>query len=355
MNQQVLLQTKHKNWLKEAPTFVLNTNNSLHTFINYIKVGKQPKSVTFIDNLHVSLPLLDDVGIDIVNIKTGEKNRIAPPNKWAMSGGFVETLVLPQRNELWISQMFRNAIHLFNLKTLEYQNTVNLKGKWPKILSFDFYNQHILTSNWLSRDISIVDVNSLQEIQRIFVDGVPRGLWISPTNKDRYFYAALFGKENDVDQKGQFIKVSLEKQNYGQILLKAGKPGAKRHIIYSNKNKKIYVSEISKSAIEIYNLDGKYLGFINVYNHPNTIAITPDEKYLYVSCRGPNNPQSYLLKGFSMGQINVIDLSLEKVIDSWEGGNQPTGLDISPNGKYIVFSDFLDHAIRVYDRSKLIQ
>jgi DNA-binding beta-propeller fold protein YncE len=39
-----------------------------------------------------------------------------------------------------------------------------------------------------------------------------------------------------------------------------------------------------------------------------------------------------------------------KVIEEIEGGNQPTGLDVSPDGKYVVSTDFLDHAMRVYER-----
>ena len=30
------------------------------------------------------------------------------------------------------------------------------------------------------------------------------------------------------------------------------------------------------------------------------------------------------------------------------GGNQCTGLDVSPDGNYLAFSDFLDNTIRVY-------
>ena len=87
---------------------------------------------------------------------------------------------------------------------------------------------------------------------------------------------------------------------------------------------------------------------INVYSHPNTIQLSPDNRYLYVSCRGPNNPKSYLIKGFHMGRIYVIDTVSLEIQEFWEGGNQCTGLDVSHDGSKIVFSDFLDNAIRVY-------
>ena len=46
----------------------------------------------------------------------------------------------------------------------------------------------------------------------------------------------------------------------------------------------------------------------------------------------------------------VIDIATLKVIEDLEAGNQPTGLDVSPDGKYVVLTDFLDHAMRVYER-----
>jgi DNA-binding beta-propeller fold protein YncE len=87
-----------------------------------------------------------------------------------------------------------------------------------------------------------------------------------------------------------------------------------------------------------------------VFSNPNTIAESPDGKYLYVSSRGHNNPKSYLIKGHEFGKLNVIDSQTHKMIEQIEAGNQPTGLDVSPDGKYIVLTDFLDHAMRVYER-----
>ena len=69
-----------------------------------------------------------------------------------------------------------------------------------------------------------------------------------------------------------------------------------------------------------------------------------------MSCRGPNNPHSYYLKGLQMGRLLIIDMDSRAVIESIEGGNQCTGLDVSPDGSHIVLTDFLDNAVRVYRR-----
>jgi DNA-binding beta-propeller fold protein YncE len=92
------------------------------------------------------------------------------------------------------------------------------------------------------------------------------------------------------------------------------------------------------------------VGETKVFANPNTIVESADGRYLYVSCRGHNNPKSFLLKGPDFGRLMVIDIATRKVVEEIEAGNQPTGLDVSPDGKYVVLTDFLDHAMRVYER-----
>ena len=44
----------------------------------------------------------------------------------------------------------------------------------------------------------------------------------------------------------------------------------------------------------------------------------------------------------------AIDTATGKILDAIVGGNQCTGLDVSPDGTLLAFSDFLDNTIRVY-------
>ena len=128
-----------------------------------------------------------------------------------------------------------------------------------------------------------------------------------------------------------------------------GVRGAKRHIVSDGKY--LYVSDMLNAVVEVYSLkeDDRLVKTVKVFSHPNTMQLSPDGKRLYVSCRGPNNPEKgYLYKGLVMGRLDVIDTETLTVIESIEAGNQPTGLDVSPDGKTIVLSDFLDNRIRVF-------
>ncbi|HPO49637.1 MAG TPA: YVTN family beta-propeller repeat-containing protein, partial [Spirochaetota bacterium] len=69
---------------------------------------------------------------------------------------------------------------------------------------------------------------------------------------------------------------------------------------------------------------------------------------LFVSSRGPNDPESYLNRSPENGRITTIDVEKQEIINVFEGGNQPTGLDVSNNGKYLCFSNFRDKNIEIY-------
>ena len=88
---------------------------------------------------------------------------------------------------------------------------------------------------------------------------------------------------------------------------------------------------------------------IHAGSNLNTIALSPDEQYLFISSRGKNSCNGYLEKGPEFGKIFLYNTS-RGIIEDWVWGqNQPTGLDISPDSKTIAFTDFLDGLIEIYN------
>jgi DNA-binding beta-propeller fold protein YncE len=81
---------------------------------------------------------------------------------------------------------------------------------------------------------------------------------------------------------------------------------------------------------------------------PNTIDLDPDGRVLYVSNRGRNNPETYYKPGPEWGSIVLVDTATGAHLDAIIGGNQPTGLDVSPDGRLLAYSDFLDSRVTVY-------
>lgn len=154
--QSSFFRAKNAEELNEK-LIALDKEGITHRFITRFKTGIQPKSVRFIDNTRLAIPLLEDEGMDVLDIKTGETIRLSPPEKYKKKLGFVETIAIPKHNELWVSQMQANAVHVFDLKTLVYKTSIDLTGKWSKILLYDPIRDLVYCSNWISEDISVID------------------------------------------------------------------------------------------------------------------------------------------------------------------------------------------------------
>jgi sugar lactone lactonase YvrE len=80
---------------------------------------------------------------------------------------------------------------------------------------------------------------------------------------------------------------------------------------------------------------------------PNTIDLSPDGKVLYVSNRGRNGA-CYCAPGPEWGSVLAIDAASGRILDAMVGGNQTTGLEVSPDGRTLAFSDFLDNRVHLY-------
>ena len=144
---------------------------------------------------------------------------------------------------------------------------------------------------------------------------------------------------------GQFQRIDLT-TGKGDILLDTG--GALRHMVANEAGTLLYFDDMAK--FETYVVDvatEKITKLAKTDPEPNTLDLSPDGKVLYVSCRGLNG-DDYMAPGPEWGSVVLIDTATGKTLDAIVGGNQPTGLDVSPDGRYLAFSDFLDDRIRVY-------
>ena len=128
---------------------------------------------------------------------------------------------------------------------------------------------------------------------------------------------------------------------------------AKRHLVVDPVRNRLYASDMGRGSVFAYDLaEDRQLAEIAIAPNAktNTIALSPDGRWLYVSTRGPNNPVDYERKGPAFGELLVIDTDSLAIVERHWGGNQPTGLAVSPDGRLVVFTDFLDSRVEVYER-----
>lgn len=307
------------------------------------KTGIQPKSVEFTPcGKYIVSALLYDRGVDLYSVETLEKiKQIEFPENFAKHKGFVEIAFVERLNEMWISQMTTGFVHIVDLTSFEYKKSINVKGVWSKFIAFDKNEEKAFVSNWVSKNISVIDVNTHNLLKIIPVNGIPRGMCVDGENK--YLYICIFSN-------GDIVKVDLS--TYKVVKIIKHNRGAKRHIVYDNKNNLFYISDMARGSVVILSAeDDSLVKEVFVDEKINTIALSETNKYLFISSRGPNNVESYLKKGPVYGKIYIMDIESFELVDWIWGRNQPTGLTVSPNTNYIAFSNFLDKSIEIYKTS----
>ncbi len=309
-------------------------------FDSFIQTGSQPKSVCFSPSgKYIVTALLTGSGIEVFYTDGYRKVRgVALPQRYSGKKGFVEMLFIKRLHELWVSQMTTGMIHVFDSRNFSYKMSFSSRGRWPKVITTDGKEQRAFVSNWESHTVSVINIEKHSVIKSINVPGIPRGMAVTPDN--RFLYVAIYSG-------GSLVKIDLASLKIvKEIFLGRGTP---RHLVIGKKSGTLYVSDMYRGTVLFLDIrTDRILRAVYAGSNINTIVLSPNERYLFISSRGKNNVNGYLQKGPVFGKIYVYDTRKSSFVDWTWGGNQPTGLAVSPTGKIVAFSDFLDHRIEFY-------
>ncbi|MBP7094948.1 MAG: YncE family protein [Spirochaetia bacterium] len=328
---------RHVPALPEAPGLRLEQ-------LGVARTGRQPKSVVFSpDSRLLAVNLLDDEGFQVFDAATLRVIAFAKPEGFAASKGFVEGIFVEERGEYWASQMttgmvFRHGVAELEAGTPGSVDAFPTGGSWSKVLAYSPALDLMAVSNWLSNDVTLLDRETGDLVGRVGPVPVPRGLAFSPSGEFLYvtsYDAGLFLKYRVADGK-ELARIAVAGANMRHVVLSPGAATA-------------WVSDMGLNAVyEVELAAFRIVSTLKTSINPNTIDLTPDGRWLFVSTRGPNNPESYLLRSLKPGRLEVFDLATKARVISMEGGTQPTGLDVSPDGALVAFTNFQDDAVELY-------
>ena len=314
--------------------FYLDKKNQLLHKVAEWKSGGAPKQVAFTPNgEELWVTQLVGNGVEIFDPNTGELQGFVD----LPDGGSVEIIFNREGTLAYVSQMETASVYEIDVFKREIIRNLDTEGYWSKVMVLSPDETTLWVSNWSSNDVSEIDLSTGEVIERMRSVITPRGLWVTPDGLKLY----IAGFEN-----GDIEVIDLESRE-SNVIHRTG--GAMRHLTGNPETGILYASELGKDYIlSVDTATDEVEIFAYVDNVPNTIDLSPDGKVLYVSSRGRNNPESYHLIGPEWGSIAVIDTATGEYLDAIIGGNQPTGLDVSPDGTMLAYSDFLDHRVTVY-------
>ncbi len=336
----------------------------LVTRVGYAKNIPAPKSLTFSPDgkeMWATSLMNEKAGLDVFDVSFMNKGLTAQVNSLAGTsnslasttiakriativlpgGGAVEVIFSKDGTKAYISQMETARVFEIDTVTKKVLRIFKTGASWTKIMLLSPDGKKLYASNWLSNNVSEIDLETGLLVRNIKTVATPRGLYV--TKDGAYLYVAGY-------DKGEIQKINLA-TGKGTVIYKTG--GAMRHIVADENalgGGVLYISDMGRATIFKLSLkDDSVVKFASTDVNPNTIALSPDKKVLIVSCRGVNKSATdYYNPGPEWGSVLLFDTETGKKLDAIVGGNQPTALDITADGKFFAFSDFLDARIQLF-------
>ena len=295
--------------------------------------GSAPKQVAFTpDGEELWVTLLAGTGLEIYDPANGELlDDLDLPE-----AGSVEVIFDRAGTRAWVSQMETATVYEIDVAERRVVRTLETGGSWTKVMALSPDESRLWASNWVSNDISEFDLATGSLTRRIPTVTTPRGL-ATDAQGTRLYVAGY--------DTGEVAVVDLD-SGESRVIHHTG--GAMRHMVADPAAGLIYASDMARDVILTIDTDTEEISELTGTDRlPNTIDITPDGRILAVSNRGTNNPESYYQPGPEWGSIILLDTATGNMLDAIVGGNQPTGLDISDDGNWLAYSDFLDNRVTV--------
>lgn len=314
----------------------LDPSGQLHHKRYEVKTGSNPKQVAFTpDGKQLWVTLLGSRGVQVFDTATGALLDVII---MGTRGGAVEVIFNLDGSRAYVSQMETASVYEVDTQKRKVLRRFGTGGNWTKILALSPDEKTLYAANWVSNDVSVINLSNGALIKKIPTVKTPRGVIITPDGKQMFIAGFDGGELQRIDL------VSGEKK----LMFSTG--GAMRHLALDEKTKRIYADDMATGTAHIIDIDKETVTTLAKTDaFPNSIDLSPDGRYLYVSNRGENNPISYSIPGPEWGSVVVIDTTTGKTVDAMVGGNQTTGLDVSPDGKLLAFTDFLDNRLTVVD------
>lgn len=252
--------------------------------------------------------------------------------------GAVEIVFSRDGRRAYASQMETAKVFEIDVAERRVVRALDTESAWTKVVALSPDGSTLYAANWSGDDVSEIDLATGKLARRIPVADTPRGLW--PSADGTTLWVASFGT-------GDLERIDL---STGRVKRVFSSGGALRHLVADEKRGVLFASDMAKDCVWVTDMKtNKTKRFATVGHKPNTIDLSPDGRVLFVSNRGANNPVSYYLPGPEWGSIMLLDAATAKPLDGVVGGNQCTALDVSDDGRLLVFSDFLDDRLRVYE------
>lgn len=201
-------------------------------------------------------------------------------------------------------------MYKINTETLNIEQVIQV-GPVPKFNTVTPDGRFVLVSNWCGWDLSIVDTQINQEIQRLKIGRYPRGIAVDSNSE--FAYVAVMGST-------QIAKINLNDFSLTWLNNIGRSP---RHLNIDPQGKFLYTTLNGEGTVAKINLEtGKVIRRIRTGSAPRSMAISDDGQFLYVVNYHSN----------TMSKVRTEDM---RVIHTVRTNHRPIGVTYDPQKRQV--------------------
>jgi YVTN family beta-propeller protein len=200
-----------------------------------------------------------------------------------LPGIVVESVLSSDGKTLFASNFSRDSVQVVDVATHKVRRELQA-GLHPKILVLSKDDKTLFAANWSGASVTVVDTETGKTIRTLSVGLHPRGM----------------------------------------ALTRAGV---------------LYVANFDGASIDVFYGDGFSRTYrLAVCRIPRHLALSPDEKTLYISC-------------YHDSEIAALDLETEAVTHRVQVGTNPKSIEVTRDGRYVYSADYGEeaHGVSVVD------
>ncbi|MFN3660772.1 MAG: cytochrome D1 domain-containing protein, partial [Brevinematales bacterium] len=316
--------------------------NSLFTFLKQEKVGSMPKDVIFTpDGRYLLITFMGEQGIGYYDMQNQKLSMVKIP-QYHRYIGYVEGVFSPDAQEFWFTQVDKQGkVFVLSLSNWSIVREIDVRGSMPKVGEFSPDKKYYYVTCWESATVTVID-RQTYTIQRIIkTPGYqPRGLGFSQDG--RYLYVLFYGS-------GEIVKYDTFQNDKVVKIIKTG--GSNGRFRYHPERNWVYINNLRRSKFYILDLTTDTLSVAySCGTHPSNLKLSPDYRYMIITCRGKDNPKGSHYRSPENGTVELYDIRGEvpTLLETIVGGNHPIGFAIYPDGKMVVISNFIDGTVDFY-------
>jgi len=192
-------------------------------------------------------------------------------------------------------------VYRISLKTLAIDK-VGQVGMVPKYVAVTPDDKYVLVSNWCSYDLSVLDYNTLHEVQRIHLGAYPRGIAVD--GAEHVAYVAIMGSYD-------VARIDL---NSFALSYFRGVGNSPRHLVLSKDGSRLFVTlNGDNRVVAVDTGSGQVVARTSTGSQPRSMAISSDGQALYVV-------------NYSSNTVSVLKASDLSVVNTFPVPDHPIGI-----------------------------